>query len=282
LTGASFYFKIELKNNLMFTFFKKHNNTFTKSIWLLLFVFFCSNLAFSFQDSPREDYLQSEFVEKQLDETAWWEASSNLDYSKDNGGDTRKSDDNEAVDDGDYSDAVDEENDLLPAAGSFWSGFFKFLFIAMAVIILAFIIANMVGAEGWALAPSNKKIKPQTSIPISLANIEERIHESDLDRYIREALDKENYPMAVRLYYLAIIKELSLKKWIKWKKDKTNRDYIRELSTTDWHSNFRSVTIMFEKVWYGKKELGGMDFRSSVQPQLQNMLKETQQAKKKN
>ena len=72
------------------------------------------------------------------------------------------------------------------------------------------------------------------------------------------------------------------KKWIKWKKDKTNRDYIRELSTTDWHSNFRSVTIMFEKVWYGKKELGGMDFRSSVQPQLQNMLKETQQAKKKN
>ena len=263
----------------MFNFLKSKNSLLTKSIWIMLLLFFCSNLAFSFQSSPREDYLQGEFVEKKLDETAWWNASSELDYSKDNGG-GKKAADNEAVDDGDYSDAVEEES-VLPAEGSFWSGFFKFLFIAMAVIILAFIIANMVGAEGWALAPSNKKIKHQTAIPISLENIEERIHESDLDRYIREALEKENYPMAVRLYYLAIIKELSLKKWIKWKKDKTNRDYIRELSTTDWYGNFRSVTTMFEKVWYGKQELGGMDFRSSVQPQFQNMLKETQQAKKK-
>ncbi|MFK7772227.1 MAG: hypothetical protein AB8F94_08805 [Saprospiraceae bacterium] len=247
----------------------------------MLLIFFCSNLAFSFQDSsPREAYMQNEFVEKKLDETSWWNVSSTLDYSKDNGG-GQKADDNEAVDDGDYSDAVEEEESALPAEGTFWSGFFKFLFIAMAVIILAFIIANMVGAEGWALAPSNKKIKPQASIPITLANIEERIHESDLDRYIREALEKENYPMAVRLYYLAIIKELSLKKWIKWKKDKTNRDYIRELSTTDWYGNFRNVTTTFEKVWYGKKELGGMDFKASVQPQFQSMLKQTQQAKKK-
>ena len=268
----------------MFNFFKKHKtctNTLTKSIWILLFIFFCTNLAFSFQDSPREDYLQSEFVEKEMSESTWSNAKSGLDYSN-HKTNKKKKDANEAVDDGDYSGAVEEDESALPAEGSFWSGFFKFLFIAMAVIILAFIIANMVGAEGWALAPSNKKIKPQTAIPISLANIEERIHESDLDRYIREALDKENYPMAVRLYYLAIIKELSLKKFIKWKKDKTNRDYIRELSTTDWHSNFRSVTAMFEKVWYGKKELGGMDFRASVQPQFQNMLKETQQAKKKN
>lgn len=266
----------------MFNFFKTKNSVLTKSLMIMLLIFFCSNLAFSFQSSsPQEDYMQSEFVEKKLVEKTWWNVSSTLDYGKDNGGAPK--DDNEAVDDGDYSDAVEEEEKaVVTEVSDFWSGFFKFLFIAMAVIILAFIIANMVGAEGWALAPSNKKIKPQAAIPITLANIEERIHESDLDRYIREALEKENYPMAVRLYYLAIIKELSLKKWIKWKKDKTNRDYIRELSTTDWYSNFRLVTAMFEKVWYGKKELGGMDFRSVIQPQFQNMLKETQQAKKKN
>jgi preprotein translocase subunit SecG len=267
----------------MFNFFKTKNSVLTKSIWIMLLVFFFSNLAFSFQNSsPREDYLQSEFVEKKLSESAWSNAKSGLDYSKHKTNKKKKSTDpNEPVDDGDYSDAVEEDESAIPVVSDFWSGFFKFLFIAMAVIILAFIIANMVGAEGWALAPSNKKIKPQAAIPITLENIEERIHESDLDRYIREALEKENYPMAVRLYYLAIIKELSLKKWIKWKKDKTNRDYIRELSTTDWYPNFRSVTAMFEKVWYGKKELGGMDFRSSVQPIFQSLLKATQQAKKK-
>lgn len=266
----------------MFNFFKTKNSALTKSIWIILLLFFCSNLAFSFQDSsPREDYLQSEFIEKQLSESTWSNAKSGLDYSKHKTNKKKKKDDNEAVDDGDYSDAVEDDESAYPAEGSFWSGFFKFLFIAMSVIILAFIIANMVGAEGWALAPSNKKIKHQAAIPITLENIEERIHESDLNRFIREALEKENYPMAVRLYYLAIIKELSLKKWIKWKKDKTNRDYIRELSTTDWYPNFRSVTAMFEKVWYGKQELGGIDFRSSVQPLFQNLLKETQQAKKK-
>ncbi len=267
----------------MFNFFKTKNSVLTKSIWIMLLVFFCSNLAFSFQDSsPRERYLQSEFAEKKLSESAWSNATSGLDYSKHKTNKKKKSaDPNEPVDDGDYSDAVEEDESAIPEVSDFWSGFFKFLFIAMAVIILAFIIANMVGAEGWALAPSNKKIKPQAAIPITLENIEERIHESDLDRYIREALEKENYPMAVRLYYLAIIKELSLKKWIKWKKDKTNRDYIRELSTTDWYPNFRNVTTMFEKVWYGKQKLGGIDFRSSVQPLFQSLLKATQQAKKK-
>lgn len=266
----------------MFNFFKTKNRALTKSIWILLLVFFCSNLAFSFQDySPREDYLRSEFVEKKLSESTWSNAKSGLDYSNHKTNKKKKKSENEPVDDGDYSDAVEDDEAALPKVSSFWSGFFKFLFIAMVVIILAFIIANMVGAEGWALAPSNKKIKPPSAVPITMENIEERIHESDLDRYIREALEKENYPMAVRLYYLAIIKELSLKKWIKWKKDKTNLDYIRELSTTDWYSNFRSVTTMFEKVWYGKQKLGGMDFRASVQPQFQSLLEQTQQAKKK-
>jgi preprotein translocase subunit SecG len=266
----------------MFTFFKKYSaNTITKFIWVLLFVFLCTNLAFSFQSSPREDYLQSEFVEKKLSESTWSNAKSGLDYSNHKTNKKKKKDKNEPAEDGDYSGAEEDDEAAFPEVGDFWSGFFKLLFIAMTIIILAFIIANMVGAEGWALAPSNKKIKSQAAIPITLENIEERIHESDLDRYLREALEKENYPMAVRLYYLAIIKELSLKKWIKWKKDKTNRDYIRELSTTDWYSNFRNVTAMFEKVWYGKQKLGGIDFRSSVQPLFQNLLKDTQQAKKK-
>lgn len=266
----------------MFNFFKTKKSTLVKSLWIFLLAFFCYHQGYSFQSSPKEDYFQSEFTEKNLNKSSWSDAKSGLDYSNHKTNKKKKkSNTNEPVDDGDYSDAIEEDEAELPPVSDIWSGFFKFLFIAMAVIILAFIIANMVGAEGWALAPSNKKIKPQSAIPITLENIEERIHESDLDRFIREALEKENYPLAVRLYYLAIIKELSLKKWIKWKKDKTNRDYIRELSTTNWHANFRAATAMFERVWYGKQKLGGIDFRSSVQPQFQDLLKETQQAKKK-
>ena len=47
---------------------------------------------------------------------------------------------------------------------------------------------------------------------------EEHIYESDLDRFIREATEQGNYALAIRLYYLAIIKELSLNRTILWKK----------------------------------------------------------------
>lgn len=267
----------------MFNFFlKTKNSLLTKFIWIMLMLFCYSNLAFSFQGFPREDYLQSELIEKKISESTWSNAKSGLDYSNHKTNKKKKKNDgNEAVDDGDYSGATEDNEAAASEVSDFWTWFFKFLFITMVVIILAFIIANVVGAEGWALAPSNKKFNSQSTTPITLANIEERIHESDLNKFIREALDKENYPMAIRLYYLAIIKELSLKNWIKWEKDKTNRDYTQELSTTNWHSNFRSATVIFEKVWYGKQELSGMDFKSSVQPKFQKMLKEIQLAKKK-
>ena len=119
------------------------------------------------------------------------------------------------------------------------------------------------------------------SVTFTLENVEDNIYESDLDRFIREALDKENYTQAVRLYYLAIIKELSLKKWVKWKKDKTNRDYTRELSNTTFQNGFRNVTNIFERVWYGKQDLASSDFKGSVQPQMKDLLQESQNANKK-
>lgn len=226
--------------------------------------------------------MSSEIVEKKFDESAWKNTIEGIDYSQ-------APPEKEDVD-ADETDVEDEEDRVYddeaytppPDMGKFWRGFFKFFLIALAVVVLAFIIANMVGAEGWSLAPSNRKVaQAKSSIPITIENIEDNIYESDLDRFIREALEKENYTQAVRLYYLAIIKELSLKKWVKWKKDKTNRDYIRELSNTTFQNGFRNVTNVFERVWYGKQDIGGNDFKGSVQPQMKDLLQESQNASKK-
>ena len=263
----------------MFNFLKIKNNTFTKSIWVLLLIFLFSNFSYAFQSDAKEAYLNSTITEKKFDEKVWENSTYGIDYSKQVPGEgkkRKKNDIGEPDDDGDYAPAYEEE-EQMPMVNSFWSGFFKFLLILMVVVVLAFVIANMVGAEGWSLAPSNRKIKPNQNIAISLENIEEHIHETDLDRFIREALQKENHALAVRLYYLAIIKELSAKKWIKWKKDKTNRTYIRELSTTNFYADFRNVTNIFERIWYGKQPLDGMNFRANVQPLFQKMLKESQQ-----
>jgi hypothetical protein len=91
----------------------------------------------------------------------------------------------------------------------------------------------------------------------TIEEIEERIHESDLDRLLREALQRGDFRLAVRIYYLAIIKELSLKDWIRWKKDKTNREYVNELIARkpELSTGFRDATFAFEKVWYGDLEI---------------------------
>lgn len=265
----------------MFNFLKIKNNAFSKSIWVLFLVFLFSNSLVAFQSSTAsEDYLKSTIVEKKFNEKTWKSTIEGIDYSKQvpgNGKKRKKNDLGEPDDDGDYDPAYEEEEFEVPVYNSFWSGFFKFLLILMVVVVLAFVIANMVGAEGWSLAPRNRKIKPSQNINISLENIEEHIHETDLEKYIREALQQENHALAVRLYYLAIIKELSAKKWIKWKKDKTNRAYIRELSNTNLYADFRIVTNAFERVWYGKEHLDGLNFRGRVQPLFEKMLKESQQ-----
>ena len=60
-------------------------------------------------------------------------------------------------------------------------------------------------------------------------NLDQYIHETDLERFLREALAQGNYTLAIRLYYLQVIKDLSAKSAIRWSREKTNRDYQREL-----------------------------------------------------
>ena len=68
-----------------------------------------------------------------------------------------------------------------------------------------------------------------------------------------------------------IIKELSDKKLIKWKKDKTNNAYVRELRTTEYHQNFREITRNFERAWFGEGDIQKGDFQK-LQPQFQGFV----------
>ena len=72
---------------------------------------------------------------------------------------------------------------------------------------------------------------------------------------LQQAIDRKEYSVATRLYYLLAIKTLSEKKLITWKKDKTNRNYLNELTGIDFKNQFRELTNIFERVWYGEVEI---------------------------
>lgn len=88
----------------------------------------------------------------------------------------------------------------------------------------------------------------------------ENIHAISFDEEIATAVQNRNYRMAVRLYYLKILKELSDRNLIHWQLDKTNRAYVHELEKTALETEFARITSEFEFVWYGGFSLNEPQF----------------------
>ena len=117
----------------------------------------------------------------------------------------------------------------------------------------------------------NKKIKRTTEEKIDIQKIEANIHEADLDYFTRQAKEAGDYNLAIRLYYLAILKELSLQKAIKWKVDKTNREYMQELRASAHFADFRSLTYVFEQAWYSNRLLDAASFEQ-LEPSFRSFI----------
>jgi len=142
----------------------------------------------------------------------------------------------------------------------------KYIFFAVAIAALVFIL--------WRIVQAQMKLKNSTVKKRQIIDMEQsvdEIEESDLERFLREALGCDDYKMAIRVYYLMIIKGLSDKKLITWKKDKTNTTYIREMRKTDYYERFKQVTRDFEKAWFGENEITKTDFQR-LQPQFQSFV----------
>lgn len=78
----------------------------------------------------------------------------------------------------------------------------------------------------------------------------------DTRQLLEQAIREGNYKLAVRLYYLELLKQLHAKGAIAWKKDKTNRDYLTELlSANFFFDEIRRLTRSYEAVWYGDHTL---------------------------
>ncbi len=132
-----------------------------------------------------------------------------------------------------------------------------FLLIGLLVVLVFVILYYMLGNDNL-FRPSSKKIKALDLK--SIEQIEENLEEHDVAYYLQQAIDNRQFRIAIRLHYLLIIKELSTKKIIKWKRDKTNRSYIYETESYPFANNFKRSTSIFEKVWYGERDVTEGDF----------------------
>ncbi len=90
---------------------------------------------------------------------------------------------------------------------------------------------------------------------IEFEELEEDIGALDFNALIAEAIAAGNLRRAVRLHYLHLLREMTERGLIEWRREKTNSDYLYELNRSDLHSGFAELTRVFDYVWYGDARL---------------------------
>ena len=94
---------------------------------------------------------------------------------------------------------------------------------------------------------------------------EEEITNNDFPTLIQAALRDKNYIMALRLNYLYALKSLEEAELIRWKRDKTNGNYVRELSAMpEFQAPFKILTREFEFYFYGKFPFSETEYNNLV------------------
>lgn len=90
---------------------------------------------------------------------------------------------------------------------------------------------------------------------VSLSEDEHIIKNEDIQQLIKNALAEQNYRLAIRYYYLYILQLLSEREMIDWQQQKTNDDYLSELSESALKNEFGKATLLYDYVWYGEFDL---------------------------
>lgn len=213
-------------------------------------------------ESPSQSYAGSQIERHDFDEKKWSSLKEGIDYQGVEKKKKAKDDENmkgsglgkKQPPKEEEEEEVDVPNFNIKGLG----GIFKILGIIVLIGLLVLLIVKMSGG-GNLFGPKNSKLKPAVS-QAELDKIEENLHEAELLDPIQRAIAAGDYPMAVRLYYLSMLKELSVRNHIRWKRDKTNGAYLRELAGSPLFPTVQEVTLIFERIWYGKMELTRPDF----------------------
>lgn len=143
------------------------------------------------------------------------------------------------------------------SSGLFNEAWFKTLFW---ILLIGGFLALLI----WFLATSNVFLfrrKPKTNALVIEDEIAtENIFEINFEKEIQKATNASNYRLAVRLMYLQTLKALSLRNIINYTHEKTNSDYLFQLTGTSYYKNFFRLTRNFEYTWYGQFPLSPESF----------------------
>ncbi|GAC1423655.1 MAG: hypothetical protein NVS9B7_22310 [Flavisolibacter sp.] len=162
-----------------------------------------------------------------------------------------------------YSDKSPERNKLSEKTHPGSNSIFGQIWFATLVWIV--FLTGTLFLIAWALAFGNIRIFRKKSRAIEVyqgAPDDGNLFSLNYEQQLKKALDENDFRQAVRLLYLAALKDLSSLSLIQLRQDKTNNEYLMELENTLYYREFFHLTRNFEYIWYGKFNLTKIDFLS--------------------
>ncbi len=128
-----------------------------------------------------------------------------------------------------------------------------YIAIFIAVLYLVYILLNE-GGTGLFSSKGHKKIENVTEIT------SENIENTDIHALINRAENNHDYRLAIRYYYLLVLKTLTLKNHIKFEDDKTNAEYLNETQGKPYGKDFAYTSYLYNYIWYGEFPLNTMQY----------------------
>lgn len=143
------------------------------------------------------------------------------------------------------------------------------LLIVSGIAAIVFFVIKVMGMNsGGLFARAGGSSLPYTAET-------EDINRISFEDAIKEAIESRNFRMATRLLYLQSLKQLADKGYIQWQLNKTNSDYIMEVTGKPWQQLFKKLTYSFEYTWYGEMNLASDEFQN-LQIQFQQFNNQLQ------
>ncbi|MCW3091309.1 MAG: hypothetical protein JWP81_2378 [Ferruginibacter sp.] len=152
------------------------------------------------------------------------------------------------------------KNEVSWLARFFNSSITKYFFWTLAGFFVCFILYQLFFTEGFF-----QRSYARSYVTVLRDEAENLTMNTDYAQLIAQAVSAKNYRIAVRYHYLQSLQKLASKGAIQYAADKTNYEYVSELSGKPYKKAFTSLTLHYEYVWYG-----GFDVNESVFSVIQN------------
>jgi hypothetical protein len=143
---------------------------------------------------------------------------------------------------------VNEERSQKYESVSGTSWFQALLWVIVVGGFLAVVIMYLVNSNVQLFRKSSRRINADDEVEVDTEDIFAINYQKEIDK----AAASKNYRLAIRLMFLRLLKNMAERNIIQYKQDRTNFDYLLQLSASKHYHDFFRITRNYEYSWYGK------------------------------